>query len=106
MEIGKVTAAQIALGRHALGLPNRGRKSYRNRFCAGPTHDDYAEWMVMVSDGNAMRGNGSELSGGDFVFRLTNQGALGCLTAYEKLDAEDFEVTSHQSRVTSHGVSL
>jgi hypothetical protein len=98
----RMTPNQIELGRHALGLPNRGRRSYRNHFVAGPKHDDYAEWMKMVEQGDAMRGAGSELSGGDFVFRMTNVGALACLNVGEKLDREDFEATGHGPRIAGH----
>jgi len=99
-----VIPKQIELGRHALGLPNRLRKSYRNHFCAGATHDDFADWMQMVEQGNAVRSGGLELFGGDFFFRLTNVGALACLSVGEKLDAEDFEITSHGSLATKHGI--
>lgn len=98
-----MTLKQIELGRHALGLPNRGRKSYRNHFCASATHDDYADWMEMVGQGTAMRSLGNELSGHDFVFRMTNAGALTCLRAGERLDREDFEITGHGARATKHG---
>jgi hypothetical protein len=93
-----MTERQILLGRHALGLPNRSRKSYRNHFVAGVSHDDYGEWMKMVEEGNAFRGNGSELSGGDFVFRMTNDGALACLKVGEILDREDFEFTRRKEK--------
>ena len=35
-----MSAAQIELARHALGLPNKMRMSYRNRFVAGHGHVD------------------------------------------------------------------
>lgn len=84
-----MTENQIELGRHALGLPNKYRESYRNHFVAGSTHDDYAEWMVMVSEGNAIRLEPSELYGGDFCFSLTRFGAEKCLREKERLDPED-----------------
>jgi hypothetical protein len=94
-----VTVKQFKLGRHALGLPNRGRKSYRNHFVAGETHDDYADWMEMVATGDAVRINGGPLTGGDFVFRLTSQGATTCLMEREKLSEEDFpQVTNDKSK--------
>ncbi len=46
-----MTENQIELGRHALGLPNKERTSYRNHFCAGPGHTDYPEWMAMREQG-------------------------------------------------------
>lgn len=93
-----MTSHQIDLGRHALGLPNRRRKSYRNHFIAGTDHDDYADWMKMVEEDNAFRTNGGQLSGGDFVFRMTNQGALACLKPWERLDREDFEITCEREK--------
>lgn len=83
-----MTDNQIELGRHALGLPNKQHTSYRNHFVAGPTHDDYAEWMTMVSEGNAVRGERSEITGGDYVFWLTIKGALLCRKPNEHLDRE------------------
>ena len=87
-----MTENQIELGRHALGLPNKQRESYRNHFVAGLEHDDYAEWMAMVSDGNAVRLEPSELYGGDFCFNLTRVGAEKCLRKRERLDLEDFRL--------------
>ncbi len=89
---------QIELGRHALGLPNRARKSYRNHFVCGPGHDDYSEWLQMVQDGNAVKFNGSPITGNDPVFRLTNQAAITCLEPNERLDKEDFEITGPGQR--------
>lgn len=87
-----MTKGQIELGRHALGLPNNQRETYRNHFIAGPSHDDYVDWMAMVADGNAIRRDPSDLYGGDYCFVLTRNGALLCLTAKEKLDPEDFRL--------------
>ena len=85
-----MTDDQIDLGRHALGLPNRKRISYRNHFCAGPGHLDYFNWLEMTTLGYAIRRKGSELSGGDDVFLLTFKGASECVLPGEKLCAEDF----------------
>jgi hypothetical protein len=87
-----MTENHIELGRHALGLPNKQQESYRNHFVAGPTHDDYAEWMVMVSEGNAVRLERAELYGGDFCFNLTRFGAEKCLQGKEQLDLDDFRL--------------
>ncbi|MDI9847337.1 hypothetical protein QM467_04590 [Rhodoblastus sp. 17X3] len=81
---------QRELARHALGLPNPRRKSYRNHFVTGPGGDDYAIWMAMVGEGYARRRAGNELTGGDDLFTLTQTGAEAALNAHEKLDAEDF----------------
>jgi hypothetical protein len=81
---------QIALARHALGLPNNRKRSYRNHFVCGPGHTDYENWQQMVANQEAKRRIGSSLSGGDDVFWLTCKGALLALHAGEKLDPEDF----------------
>lgn len=85
-----MTECQIELGRHALGLPNPRKTSYRNHFCAGVSHSDYPHWMAMVKDGNATHRSGNQLSGGDDIFWLTKAGAMLCLMGREKLDDEDF----------------
>lgn len=68
-----MTPEQIELARHALGLPNDRRRSYRNRFVTGPGHSDYDNWMQMVAAGNARRRSGNQLTGGDDFFWLTEQ---------------------------------
>lgn len=85
-----MTRGQIQLARHALGLPNRWRTSYRNHFVAGPGHADYAGWCAMVAAGLARRRQGSPLTGGNAVFRLTRAGAAKALLPGESLDSEDF----------------
>jgi hypothetical protein len=86
-----MTPKQCELARHALGLPNKMRMSYRNRFVAGTGHDDYADWMQMVTDGNAeMRDGGKLPFAGDSLFWLTHNGAKQALNPREKLDREDF----------------
>jgi hypothetical protein len=84
-----MTENQKELARHALGLPNRKRTSYRNYFFAGPGHTDYPEWVAMVEQGDAIRRSGSDLSGDD-VFYVTGKGARAALLPREKLAVEDF----------------
>ena len=43
-----LTPAQLELARHALGLPNDRRRSYRNRYLAG---GGSPEWDAMVEAG-------------------------------------------------------
>lgn len=85
-----MTPRQIELARHALGLPNQTRRSYRNHFIAGPGHSDFDEWVAMVAEGEARRRAGSQLSGGDDVFWLTENGARKALKPREGLCPEDF----------------
>lgn len=84
-----MTPKQIELARHALGLPNKARKSYRNHYVTGGG-EDYAEWMSMKEDGNARHTKGNQLTGGEDLFWLTAKGAALALKPREKLDAEDF----------------
>lgn len=85
-----MTPEQVKLARHALGLPNKRRISYRNYFVAGPGHSDFVEWVVMVAAGNARSRTPSQIRGGDSTFWLTAKGAKAALKPGEKLDPEDF----------------
>ncbi|WP_062111097.1 hypothetical protein [Aureimonas sp. AU40] len=87
-----LTPEQKHLARHALGLPNRKRRSYRNRFHAftgGPDHD---LWTSMVTQGLACVDQGKAAPNGSRLdyFALTRAGADAALEAPEKLDLEDF----------------
>lgn len=81
---------QRELARHALGLPNKRWRSYRNHFVTGPGSKDYDNWAAMVEAGEARRRPGSPLSGGDDIFWLTRAGAEAALDPRERLDPEDF----------------
>lgn len=86
-----MTKRQIDLARHALGLPNKDRRSYRNAFVAGLNHDDYDDWYAMVRNGYAVKRDGAALPfGGDDVFHMTRAGAEAVLVARETLDLQDF----------------
>ena len=86
-----MTLAQIELARHALGLPNKRRQSYRNYFVAGKGHEDYPAWLQMVEQGDARRYDGTKVHfGGDDLFTLTIAGAEKALQRGERLDPEDF----------------
>ena len=67
------------------------RSAHRNRFVAGPGHDDYENWLDMQQKGYAVRRDGRTLPfGGDDLFCLTLLGAKIAITSREKLDTEDF----------------
>lgn len=86
-----MSPGQIELARHALGLPNSQRRSYRNSFVAGPGHVDYDEWIAMVASGDAVCRDGARLPfGGNDLFHLTRKGATAALKPQELLDTEDF----------------
>lgn len=78
------------MARHALGLPNRERTSYRNHFVTDREGADGRVWMRMVEKGAATVRKGSPLTGGDDLFRLTHAGAMAALNRPEKLCPEDF----------------
>jgi hypothetical protein len=82
--------AQLEVARHALGLPNHMRRSYRNRFVAGAGHSDFVTWLDLVRIGFAGRAVAPKGLGGDDLFWLTPPGAEAALKAGETLDAEDF----------------
>lgn len=84
-----MTPKQKRVARHALGLRDGQKRSYRNRFVTSAGGDHYDVLMRMVRDGNATR----ELFGaGDdkWLFALTPIGAKAALEADETLDPEDF----------------
>lgn len=83
-----LTATQIKLARHALGLPNRNKRSYRNYFC-GSKNDPH--WNGLVQAGLATsRNHPALLHDDDTYFYLTPAGAQAVLENSEKLCAEDF----------------
>lgn len=85
-----MTPEQIELARHALGLPNRRRQTYRNHFVCGEGHSDYVNWLEIEAAGLARSRKGSQLTGGDPVFWLTKAGAESALKRGERLCPEDF----------------
>ncbi|MDO9006316.1 MAG: hypothetical protein Q7V20_22970 [Aquabacterium sp.] len=90
-----MTPAQIALARHALGLPNSDNRSYRNRFCAGKGHSDHPKWNALVSAGLATVTRHAGGLGGQDTFRLTLAGAKAALAKGESLCPEDFPEVQH-----------
>jgi hypothetical protein len=83
-----MTPDQIKLARHALGLPNRQKRSYRNRYHAAGSHPD---WSEMVAAGLATATPiASERMPDYTAFALTHRGAEMVLRKGEKLDSEDF----------------
>lgn len=81
-----LSPVQVELARHALGLPNKSKRSYRNRFVVGPSGPNHAAWMQMVAVGAAERESGSPF---DWFF-LTRSGAEAALLPRERLCSEDF----------------
>jgi len=81
-----MTPEQRELARHALGLPNDRRRSYRNRYHAPPGSESWWAWSALVDQGRALfeRGNRNDF------FMLTRTAAESVLGPGETLDLEDF----------------
>lgn len=84
-----LTDYETDLARHALGLPNKQRRSYRNRFVAGPGHADFLAWEGLVSVGLAVKRKWSLIPETESVYMLTRAGAEAALMPRESLDTED-----------------
>lgn len=74
------------LMRHALGLenePKRGKRAYRNHFCAGGK--DVDAWEELVKAGYATKiAVSQELSGGPPVFRVSPLGVEAVTMPWER----------------------
>ena len=79
------------LARHALGLTNGRKQSYRNVYVVGYEDDsgNHATWRGLVERGLALRGE-NLVDGGMDCFWLTRAGAEAALAPGETLDPEDF----------------
>lgn len=82
-----LTPDEKALARHALGLPNDTRRSYRNRYAAPRNSENCAAWETMRAKGAA-----DVFAYSEFLkhFELTKDGAEAALEDGESLDLEDF----------------
>ena len=61
---------QHALGRDRYGIGT----DYRNHFCVGPGSVEFDLCRKAVADGLATESAPSDISGGDYVFRVTRKG--------------------------------
>jgi len=87
----QMTPEQRKLARHALGLPNKTNRSYRNYFTTRKVTPDHAAWKSMAGAGWAYKAPRSWVARSDTeVFILTRAGALLALDEGESLDPEDF----------------
>jgi hypothetical protein len=78
---------QRKLARHALGLWDGAKRSYRNRYFCTEGCPAYREWMQMVEAGEAVN---PAMNGKLEMFYLTHAAALAVLESGETLDPEDF----------------
>lgn len=86
-----MTPEQTKLARHALGLPNERRRSYRNRYLAPADAPPCDAWRGMVRDGLAEEGSSTRTG---IWFGLTRKGAEAVLEPHESLCPEDFPIVS------------
>jgi hypothetical protein len=82
-----MTPHQIKLARHALGLPNDTRRSYRNYYVVSPGVPCYPEWEAMEREGLVTRTCAKRQFE---CFHLTHDCAKAALFYGETLDPEDF----------------
>ena len=59
--------------KHALGYGGR-NPGYRNHFCTGPGSTDYPHCEELVAAGLMTRRDGGQLSGGDYIYSVTDSG--------------------------------
>lgn len=83
----EMNETQRRLARHALGLPNDRKQSYRNRYSASPIGEAHNAWLGLQQRGlaDSMPGKSSLVH-----FYLTHDGATAALEPGESLDPEDF----------------
>lgn len=82
-----MTPKQRELARHALGLTDGRKLSYRNYYVAALHSFHEMEWDDLVRAGMAERGSDRKSSVG---FCLTEAGARAAINSGEVLDPEDF----------------
>lgn len=86
-----MTPKQRKLARHALGLPNAKKQSFRNRFEAAQAPcGDFEQWARMEAQGLARRDTSARASSTTCLFWLTRTGAKAVLNKGETLCPEDF----------------
>lgn len=85
-----LTDAQRKLARHALGLPNNSKRSYRNRYRAPFIGQENVDWCAMHDAGYAVCVPVEGDSALGPFFYLTEAGARLALNKGEKLCPEDF----------------
>lgn len=71
----KLTSERLHILQHALGLDGFGLgRSYRNHYCAGPTHDSFTDCQELVRLGLMDEHPPREIFGGDSCFVVTQRG--------------------------------
>jgi hypothetical protein len=68
-------SAVLGILQHALGVDQYGRgRRYRSHFVTGEGSTDYPSCMEAVERGLMTRHDGSQMTGGDFLFTVTRAG--------------------------------
>jgi hypothetical protein len=80
-------AQKRSMARHALGLPNHCKRSFRNRYHTHASSDAWHEWTALCDAGLAVFSRGTRYD----LFSLTRAGAEMVLEPGETLDLEDFD---------------
>ena len=81
-----MTKEQREIIRHALGL-NRSYSEYRNHFVTGPESTDYPHCEALVAAGLMTKILGNELSGGDDIYSVTDEGRAAM---QKEMDTEEW----------------
>ena len=81
----EMTDRQRELSRHALGLPNDRRVTYRNRFIVGPGMTNFQEWEDLAEKGLAVKSAGETAN----CYQLTLAAARMVLHKNERICRED-----------------
>jgi hypothetical protein len=92
----EMTPEQKELARHALGLRDGRKVSYRNHFVVGDGGRDFEAWDALAESGLAKKHGPKTPYGGDYCFVLTRAGAIAALNDGERLDPEDFPTHPHE----------
>ena len=79
--------SQLHILQHSLGL-TYGKKMYRNHFCTGEGSSDHPDCMFLVCAGYMTRRKGSQITGGDDVFYVTEEGKDLCRAIAEAEQSE------------------
>lgn len=91
----------IEFGRHALGLPNDNKRSFRNYYVTEPSSDAGRLLTRSVAYGYTTE-RPYALATGMNVYRLTRAGAELCLLPGESLCPEDFPLDNRPAAPYHH----
>ncbi|MEC5321202.1 hypothetical protein VSX61_20055 [Brenneria populi subsp. brevivirga] len=76
-----ITARQIELMQHALGISATKREPYRNYFLAGVGHSDNADLEALVTEGMMTKRPSPAFVGGGTLYHCTSVGEIAAISA-------------------------